>query len=194
MTPRPATEHMTHQRGGFLLGLIIGLLVGLAIALGVALYVNKMQLPFVNKLPQRTAEQETAEAQRNQNWNPNAPLAGRPVNVPKPPELPTPVASSAVPPPPGVILPPPEPLAPPPPVALPSNYFVQAGAFGRLEEADQQRARLAMMDLQARVLEADQSGRTIYRVRLGPMDKKSAESTKTRLELEGIDASLIKQN
>lgn len=193
MTARPAAENMNHQRGGFLLGLIIGLLLGLAVALGVALYVNKMQLPFVNKLPQRTADQETAETQRNQNWNPNAALAGRRTDVPKLPESPASAAASAVPPPPGVILPPPEPLVPPPPVAAPSNYLVQAGAFGRQDEADQQRARLAMMDLQARVAEVSQSGRTIFRVLLGPMDKKSAESTKTRLELEGIDA-VVKQN
>ena len=75
---------MTPQRGGFAIGLIVGLLVGLAMALGVALYVTKVPVPFVNKVPQRTAEQDAAEAERNKNWDPNAPLAGRPAQIKAP--------------------------------------------------------------------------------------------------------------
>ena len=59
------------QRGGFVLGLVVGLLVGLAMALGVALYITKAPVPFVNKVPQRTAEQDSAEAEKNKNWDPN---------------------------------------------------------------------------------------------------------------------------
>ena len=65
------------ERGGFVLGLIVGLLIGLTLALGVALYITKVPIPFVNKVPQRTAEQDAAEAERNKNWDPNAPLAGK---------------------------------------------------------------------------------------------------------------------
>ena len=84
------------QRGGFVIGLIVGLLVGLALALGVALYVTKVPVPFVNKVPQRTAEQDAAEAERNRNWDPNAPLAGK-----NPAPRPAPAAAGVgVPPPP----------------------------------------------------------------------------------------------
>ncbi len=209
VSARPSSR--LRQRGGFLPGLIIGLLVGLAIALGVALYVTKVPVPFVNKVPQRTAEQDAAEAQRNRNWDPNAPLSGRgngaagtaaPAGAASAPLPPTATASAPLGAPAGVILPPPEPVLPPPPpvaaaskpaTADPFTYFVQAGAFSRAEEAEQQRARLAMMDLEARVTEREQSGRTVYRVRVGPFDKKAnAESAKTRLELEGIDASLVR--
>ncbi|HWI12434.1 MAG TPA: hypothetical protein VNU48_13965, partial [Burkholderiaceae bacterium] len=62
------------QRGGFAVGLIIGLLIGLALALGVALYVTKVPIPFVNKVPQRTADQDAAEVEKNKNWDPNSPL------------------------------------------------------------------------------------------------------------------------
>ena len=65
------------QRGGLILGLIIGLLVGLGLALAVALYVTKAPVPFVNKVPPRTADQDAAEAERNKNWDPNAGLAGK---------------------------------------------------------------------------------------------------------------------
>ncbi len=73
---------MISQRGGFVMGLVVGLLVGLALALGVALYITKAPVPFVNKVPQRTAEQDTAEAERNRNWDPNAPLGGKPAARP----------------------------------------------------------------------------------------------------------------
>ena len=92
---------MTSQRGGFALGLIVGLLVGLALAIGVALYVTKVPVPFVNKVPPRTAEQDAAETERNKNWDPNAPLASKPAVAIKPP-----VAGSA-PLPPGVAVVPP---------------------------------------------------------------------------------------
>src|SRR3954463_4687450 len=72
---KPASQK--NQKGGFVLGLIVGLLVGLAVALGVALYITKVPIPFVNKVPQRTAEQDAQEAERNRNWDPNAPLAGK---------------------------------------------------------------------------------------------------------------------
>jgi cell division protein FtsN len=74
---------MQSQRGGFFLGMIVGLLVGLAIALAVALYVTKVPLPFVDKVPQRTAEQDAAEAEHNKNWDPNSPLYGNNPAKPK---------------------------------------------------------------------------------------------------------------
>jgi len=76
MSKRPAAP--APQRGGFVMGLIVGLLLGLALALAVALYVTKAPVPFVNKVPQRTPEQDAAEAERNKSWDPNAPLAGKP--------------------------------------------------------------------------------------------------------------------
>jgi cell division protein FtsN len=80
---------MKSQRGGFFLGMIVGLLIGLALALAVALYVTKVPLPFVDKVPQRTAEQDAAEAAHNKNWDPNAPLYG--ANPAKPKAIPKPV-------------------------------------------------------------------------------------------------------
>ena len=68
---------MKFERGGFAMGLVAGLLIGLALALGVALYITKAPVPFVNKVHQRTAEQDTAEAARNRDWDPNAALGGK---------------------------------------------------------------------------------------------------------------------
>jgi hypothetical protein len=82
------------QRGGFAVGLIVGLLIGLALALGVALYVTKVPIPFVNKVPQRTADQDAAEIQKNRNWDPNAPLSGK--NPAKPNAASSPQAAPTV--------------------------------------------------------------------------------------------------
>ena len=76
---------MKAQRGGFMVGLVVGLLIGLALALGVALYVTKVPVPFINKVPQRTADQDAAEAERNKTWDPNAGLATKPAARPAAP-------------------------------------------------------------------------------------------------------------
>jgi len=86
---RVAQRSPTAQRGGFVMGLIVGLLVGLALALAVALYVTKAPVPFVNKVQQRTPEQDAAEVERNKNWDPNAPLANKPA-APRPTGTPPP--------------------------------------------------------------------------------------------------------
>jgi cell division protein FtsN len=206
---------MTSQRGGFALGLIVGLLSGLVLALGVALYVTKVPVPFVNKVPQRTAEQDAAEAERNKSWDPNAPLTSKPAvksaapsaapSAPQPanPAATTtrvpapPVAAAAVP-------------APKPAVASASSasaavakstkpgadaftYFVQVGAYARAEDAEQQRARIGLMGMSAKITEREQSGRTVYRVRLGPFDRKdAADAAQERLAGGGVEAALVR--
>lgn len=201
---------MKRQRGGFVLGLVVGLLVGLALALGVALYVTKVPVPFVDKVPQRTAEQDAAEAERNKRWDPNGPLAGKP---PVRAEVPPASAPTASPPPTvpardpaailsgGAIAPPSTAAAPAPAAAgsdvvasiEPFRYFVQVGAYSRQEDAEQQRARLAMLGFAAQVSERAQAGRTVYRVRLGPFDRKElADAAQERLKGNEIESALVR--
>ena len=65
------------QRGNMAIGLIIGIVVGLGVALGIALYVTKVPVPFMNKTQRGGADQDEAEARKNRDWNPNAPLSGK---------------------------------------------------------------------------------------------------------------------
>ncbi|WP_422088573.1 SPOR domain-containing protein [Variovorax sp.] len=67
----------TRQRGNIVIGLIIGLVLGLGVALGIAVYVTKVPIPFVTKTQRGGAEQDEAEARKNRDWDPNAPLAGK---------------------------------------------------------------------------------------------------------------------
>ena len=219
------------QRGGTVLGLIIGALVGLGAALAVAVYVTKVPVPFLNKSPPRATDTDAAEAKKNKDWDPNAPLAGKPVVKPAAP------ASSVVSAPASVDTPA-VPAAAPAATAKakasndplgdlakartegrpdakgdakidvkpeskadassgagadPFSYFVQAGAFRTPEDAEQQRAKLVLMGFQARVTEREQAGRTVFRVRLGPFDKKDdADRNKEKLDSNGVETALVR--
>ncbi|MCO5977753.1 SPOR domain-containing protein [Ideonella oryzae] len=77
--------------------------------------------------------------------------------------------------------------------ADPFLYFVQAGAYSNANDAEQQRARLAMQGLVAKVSEREQAGRNVYRVRLGPFDNRDeAERQQDRLKGAGMDSALVR--
>ncbi|CAD5373126.1 SPOR domain-containing protein [Rubrivivax sp. A210] len=203
------------QRGGFVIGLVVGLLVGLALALAVALYITKAPVPFVNKVPQRTAEQDSAEAQRNRNWDPNAPLAGK--GAPKPattaPDPAAPAASAAA----GgdAVATKAAPASARDPAAILAgggtpgtvrvgaasapaaagafDFFVQAGAFTRTEDAEQQRAKLALLGQTAAITEREQAGRVVYRVRIGPFPtREDADSLQGKLQEQSVESQIVR--
>lgn len=75
----------------------------------------------------------------------------------------------------------------------PFDYVVQAGAYRTSADADAQKAKLALLGLDAKVSERDQAGRVVYRVRLGPYsDKNVAERIRAQLENNGIDNTLVR--
>jgi len=77
--------------------------------------------------------------------------------------------------------------------ADPFIYFVQVGAYSKAEDAEQQRAKLALAGLRATVSEREQNGRTVHRVRLGPFDKKDEADAQTdRAKAIDPDASLVR--
>ena len=180
---------------------MVGLLIGLALALGVALYVTKVPVPFINKVPQRTADQDAAEAERNKTWDPNAGLGAKP--PPRParacaaaaPAASAPAPSAAAPPPPGAArsgrLGRPRSLHVPAPPAL--IFFAQAGAFTRPDDAEAQRAKLALLGLDAKVTEREQAGRTVYRVRVGPFEARAqADAAIEKLQAAGVESTLVR--
>jgi cell division protein FtsN len=72
-------------------------------------------------------------------------------------------------------------------------YFVQVGAYSRQEDAEQQRAKLALSGLRATVSEREQNGRTVHRVRLGPFDRKEdADAQQERAKAIDPEASLVR--
>jgi cell division protein FtsN len=50
-----------------------------------------------------------------------------------------------------------------------------------------------LLGVDARVTEREQSGRTVYRVRLGPFDSKdAADRAKERMDSSGVEATLVR--
>ncbi len=196
---------MKQQRGGTLLGFIFGRILGLGGALAVAVYVTKVPIPFLNKGLNRTAEQDAAEEKKNKDWDPNAPLYGK--NPVKPSEkadkeddpkavVPNPILS-----PPAVTGTPADEKADPlgelararAAAADPFHYYVQAGAFRTPEDAEAQRAKLALAGFDPRVSEREQSGRTVYRVRIGPLESKDeAERIQQKLTASKVESALVR--
>ena len=194
------------QRGTTLTGFVLGLVVGLAVALGVAMYVTKVPTPFSNKNQSRSPEQDVVESQKNRDWNPNGVLQ---------PKAPASAAAE------GAVTPLPTPAVTPAPAeaprkevkpavsadplgdlaksraagadAEPFQYFVQVGAYRTQAEAEAQKAKMAMMGLDAKVSEREQAGRTVFRVRLGPFDDKAAaERVRTKLESAQVDNAIVR--
>ncbi len=194
---------MKQQRGGTILGLIIGVVIGLAVALIVALYVTKTPVPFLNKGQNRTPDQDAAEEKRNKDWDPNAPLYGKDKAKPPAKAETKPAAKPA----PAPAVKPPVKADSKPSIdplgdlaraktgaADPFVYFIQVGAFRTPEDAEAQRAKLSLTGVEAKVTTREQAGRQLYRVRVGPYDKKTdAEKVKGQIEAAGYETALVHQ-
>jgi cell division protein FtsN len=88
------------QSGNIVIGLIVGLVLGLGVALGIAVYVTKVPIPFMSKTQRGGPEQDEAEARKNRDWDPNAPLAGKAgARPPVPPPAQPPATAQPGPPP-----------------------------------------------------------------------------------------------
>jgi cell division protein FtsN len=72
-------------------------------------------------------------------------------------------------------------------------FFAQAGAFTRSDDAEAQRAKLALMGMDAKVTEREQAGRTVYRVRVGPFEARAqADSAIEKLQAAGVESTLVR--
>jgi cell division protein FtsN len=200
---------MKENRSGTILGFIIGVVVGLGVALAVAVYVTKVPVPFLNKGQSRTPEQDAAEAKKNKDWDPNAPLSGKTTPKPAAPAT-TPAAASPAPKSDKkTAAASPAPKAENKPavsadplgdlvrakgaISEPFTYFVQVGAFRAHEEAESQRAKLSLAGVEAKVSEREQAGRQIFRVRVGPIEKnEDADRLKEKLDAAGYETALVR--
>lgn len=203
----------SQHRGGTIIGFIVGLIVGLGAALAVAVYVTKVPVPFLNKGAVLNGGNDEAEARKNRDWDPNAPLYGKsPAKVATPASAAAsgPVAAASEARAPASVAKPAASKAEGKPGADPLgdlasaraaaagqvdpfDYYVQAGAFRSQQDADAQRAKLAMLGWEARVSEREQNGRNVYRVRIGPFAKRDdADQLKEKLAGAGVESALVR--
>lgn len=176
------------RRGGssLLLGILIGLLLGLGLALGVAWYINKMPSPFLNR---------AAPAAKSE--SPKAAAPGAAKSDDKSAKAPEPKPRFDF----YKILPGEEPAteqqlkdAQSKPAAAKETYFLQAGAFPNAPDADNLKARLALLGIEASIQTTTVPDKGVWhRVRLGPYSSVE-ELTRVRdtLKQSGIETTLIK--
>jgi len=180
------------MRGGTLLGFMIGLIFGLSIAVVVAIVVTRAPVPFMNKA-NRGSDKVLEPKSQGEAPDPNAPLYSKSRPAPEP-AAPEPAAPAAH---------PPVAVAPPaaPSTATPetrgddrASYLLQAGAFRSSSEAEAMKAKLALIGFEAKVLTAEVSGQTMYRVRIGPYAQlDTMNRARARLAENGIEASVVRQ-
>ena len=185
------------QYGGTLLGLVFGILAGVLISFGVVWYLNKTPLPFVEKVTK-------TEPRDNNNGGNSAqpvPLPGKPGDKPidkagerkfefydilEGKKQATPGAAA------------PEPAAPAPrpetPAASGGGSYLQVGAFQKKADADNLRARLAMIGFEANVLEVEVPDKgTMHRVRVGPYaNPEEMNRARNQLSQNGVPATVVR--
>ncbi|UCV28189.1 SPOR domain-containing protein [Ferribacterium limneticum] len=201
MKSRKSTPAKKKSGGGTLIGMFIGLVLGVGVAAGVVWYMNKSPLPFVERA-QPPARAEGANGQ-----------PGQPLALPGKPGDPIPEKRFQF----YDILPGKADAVPdktPKPDAKKDEakkeepkkedkkeeakesktpLFLQAGSFSTAQDADNQKAKLAFMGIEAVVQQVMIQDKTFYRVRVGPYTKID-ELNKVRAELakSGIEAQLSK--
>lgn len=192
---RKTTARRTGKRngGGTLVGIFIGLVIGLACAFGVAWYLQKSPLPFQDKGLQERDSAATVL--------PQAPIAlpGKPGGKPLTPpaeEKPRfefykilPSGQTSALPADEYTDPAADETATP---ALPV-FYLQAGAFQKAVDADNLKAKLALMGLEAGVQEASVNDKTVFRVRVGPYaTAEEMNRARTELSQAGMQATVVK--
>ena len=81
------------------------------------------------------------------------------------------------------------------PAAPVTRYFLQAGAFQNPADADNLKAQLALLGIEAAIQTTDVPDKGVFhRVRIGPFDAMSeVEQTRARLAQNNLPATLVKE-
>lgn len=170
--------------GSLLIGILIGLLLGLGIALAVAWYINKMPTPFINHSapPAKSAAPEIAKADDKNGKAPD----GKPrfdfYKILPGTEEPATEQQFK------------EAQQQPSTAQTREAFFLQAGAFQNAPDADNLKARLALLGVEAAVQTTTFPDKRIWhRVRVGPYTAiEDLNRTRDILKQNGIETSLIK--
>lgn len=189
------------QHGGTLLGLFLGLVIGVLIAFGVVWYLNKAPLPFLDKLPHpEKVESKPGAPQATPQTLPGKPgdkvnekprfefykiLPGGQEAAPAPADANAKQPAGAA---------PAAPTKPDTPAATNELIYLQAGAFQKSTDADNLKAKLALMGLEAGVQEVQVPDKGLmHRVRVGPFAKpEEMNRIRNQLSQNGIQTSVVK--
>ena len=164
-------------------GTLMGFVLGLAIAVGVAVTLTKgapepklnLRAPDLNGKSKPAEAIEEGEVQVEEKPNLNKSLQSK---VPLPSEAAgkDPIANIAA-------------------ATQGPEYWLQTGAFRNQDEAQRQKAALAMQGLEALISEREVEGAVLWRVRVGPFVlQDDVAKARSRLQGAGITATVIRIN
>ena len=200
MKPRRAPAKKK-SHGGTLIGLFIGLVVGIVAAAAVVWYINKMPTPFNKPAP---AAPQPPAAKPDAGKQASSPQPGTPAPLPGKPGDPVPEKRFQF-----YDILPGKAEAKVDPAAKPEGkesreakaeapkeaIYLQAGSFQNAGDADNQKAKLALIGMEASIQQVMVQDKVWYRVRLGPYAKVD-EVNRIRAELakQGIEAAVAKKD
>ena len=192
---RSMSRPRKREQGNFLAGMGVGVLLGLAVSLGIAFYLNRTPIPFMTAKPKQSEKNGAAATPPAIAGLPQSSAAPTPAPAEKPkfdfyrilPGSEEPVTEKEI----------RERMRTKgggQQDAAKDVYFIQAGSFQNPAEADNQKARLAILGFESSVEPANLPDKgTWYRVRMGPYAKlDDINKVRQALAQNGIDASLIK--
>jgi cell division protein FtsN len=186
-------ERRPGSRGGagsLLVGILIGLVLGLSIALGVAWYINKMPSPFLARGTPQAKPGALPDAARDSRADDRTAKAA-PESKPRfdfykilPGEQPATEQR------------PQDAQKSPAPSGGREMFFLQAGAFPNATDADNLKARLALLGVEATIQTATLPDRGVWhRVRIGPYANiEELNRARESLKQNGYDTSLVKMD
>ncbi len=189
--PRKSASNAGFSGSSFALGALVGLLVGLGIALAVAWYVNKVPSPFVSRVPPKgdaakAAPDEKAAKAKDEKLRLDFHdiLTGK-----KDPDVEGKGAKDTT----GAKDGKEAKAAPSTPVTK-EAFYLQAGAFTSAQDADNLKARLALLGHEASVQSVNLADKGAWhRVRLGPYGSvEDLTRVRDALKQNGIDTQLVK--
>jgi cell division protein FtsN len=187
---RPNSSVFGKDKNALLLGVFIGYALGLLSAIGTWMYINKSPSPFISHERPRSTETIGAANQSEKKVAGGEEGDVKALNG-KPrfefykilPGSEEPITEQQL----------KQPAQRP---SVHEKYFLQAGSFQKSEDAENLKAKLAMMGVEATVQAVDLAGKGMWhRVRVGPFSS-TDDMNKVRASLQqnGVPSSIIKVN
>ena len=189
LKPKKTQPARKKAGGGTLIGMFIGLVIGVVVAAAVVWTMNKSPLPFSKQVtappppPPEAGKAAAGKTTPGGDAQPAPPLALPGKSDAVPDKAPKPVAKEE----------PKKEEKKEEPKESKTPLFLQAGSFSTPQDADNQKAKLAFMGVEAVVQQVMVQDKTYYRVRVGPYTKID-ELNKIRAELarNGVEAQMVK--
>lgn len=184
-TPSPSSSSKASARGVATgrgrLGLVpfsVGVAVGCLLSAVLALYITQAPLPLVDKGLRKAGPAPVASESPTPADRPTERATEpEPQPVPKAEVLPSATPSKSD-----------KPVEP-----LGTRYVLQVAAFRSAAEADQMRARLAILGFEATISRAQREGSEVFRVRVGPFDQFEAlNQMKAALSDNGVESTVVR--